>query len=864
MYTDLQAAINAAVFGDTILLRAGQTYTGHYTLRVKSGTGSIVIRSDAADTNLPGATARLVPSGRPGANTSPSLLARIVGKGGSYKTTPLLRTEPGAHGYILRFIDFDGAAQIGYETLIQMGTDTTAAPPYDIVLDRVYIHGHRYKGQKRGVTLNGSRLSVINSYISDIKAVNADSQAILGYNGAGPITIVNNFLEGAGENVMFGGGDPAVTNLVPSDITIERNHFFKPLAWRNAILPPPGGVRAAAGSGGSLAAGTHYFKVVAVMTTGTTTVVSAPSSEVAATVGSSGAVTVSWSPVAGADRYRVYRGTATGTQTVYLETTATSYVYKGGTQVSGTPPTGGTKWTVKNLFELKNAQRVTLEGNIFENCWGAGQSGYALMLTPRNSGSAPWTRVRNVTFRNNIVRHVAGVVNITGYDDSDPTLRTEHIAFRNNLFYDVNNTAYGSGARAIVVGDGAAYLVFESNTFIHTNSSVLYGYGAAMPGLVFENNIFQHHRYGIMGGGSSTGNPTLALYFPDAVVRCNVMAGGNASLYPTPNAFPTTTQWNSSFVNPSADDYRLVAGSPVALGGCAGEVPGADIAAVQSAVSGAADAPSPAENLAPMADAGGPYTAAVGALVSVDGTKSSDPDGTVLDYRWHWGDDVLVRAADLPASVIRGTEWIKSDAADAAGGAVFLNPNKGAAKRGVLGAPSSYIEFTVNAAAGVPYYLWMRLRAASNHYSNDSLTLQFSAAVSANGSALARIGTTNGLPIILEQGSGAGVSGWGWTDSAWGGTAAPVYFTQSGIQTIRIQQREDGVSWDQLVLSSTAYTKAPGIAKNDTTIVDEDFGTAPGVSAAHRYARAGLFPIVLVVTDPAGAADADSASVTVK
>jgi hypothetical protein len=874
MYTDLQAAIDAAAFGDTILLRAGQTYTGHYVLRAKSGTGTIVIRSDAPDASLPGTGVRLVPSGRAGANTSPSVLARIVGRGGAYKTMPLLRTDPGAHGYVLRFIDFDGAAHLGYETLIQLGADTTAAAPYDISLDRVYIHGHRYKGQKRGVTINGTRLSVVNSFISDIKAVNADSQAILGYNGAGPFTIQNNYLEAAGENVMFGGADPAVTNLVPSDIALSGNHFFKPLSWRNAILSTPGGVKASAGSGGSLAAGTHYFKVVAVMVTGTRTAVSAPSAEVSATVGSSGAVTLSWSGVSGADRYRVYRGTAAGRQTVYLETTSTSFVYKGGTQVSGTPATAGTKWTVKNLFELKNAQRVTLNGNIFEHLWGAGQSGYAMMLTPRNGGKAPWTRVRDVTFTNNIVRHVAGVVNITGYDNTATTLRTERITFRNNLFYDVNNTKYGSGARAIVVGDGAAYLVFDGNTFIHTNTSVLYAYGASMPGLVFEGNVLQHNKYGIIGDGTSTGIPALTKYFPGAVVRCNVMAGGKASLYPSPNGFPTLTEWNASFVNLSADDYRLIPGSPVEEAGCPGEVPGADIPAVNAAISGDPDPvteptdpvptdPSPG-NLAPTADAGGPYTAAVGALVSVDGTKSADPDGSVLDYRWHWGDEILVRAADLPASVIRGSEWTRTDQADAAGGVNFLNPNKGGAKRSVLAAPSSYIEFTVNAAAGVPYYLWMRLRATSNSYANDSLTIQLNGAVDANGAALARIGTTNGLPIILEQGRGAGVSGWGWTDSMWEGAAAPIFFAQSGIQTIRIQQREDGVAWDQLVLSSTAYPKAPGAAKNDTTIVDEDFGTGTGVSSAHRYARPGVFPLVLVVTDPAGAADADGTTVTVK
>jgi hypothetical protein len=120
---------------------------------------------------------------------------------------------------------------------VLLGDDPTAAPPYDITLDRVYVHGDRARGQKRGVLMNGKRLSVLTSYISDIKAADIDSQAILGYNGAGPLTIANNYLEleASEENIMFGGADPAVVNLGPSDILIRRNHLFKPLTWPSAI-----------------------------------------------------------------------------------------------------------------------------------------------------------------------------------------------------------------------------------------------------------------------------------------------------------------------------------------------------------------------------------------------------------------------------------------------------------------------------------------------------------------------------------------------------------------------------------------------------------------------------------------------------
>jgi hypothetical protein len=59
-----------------------------------------------------------------------------------------------------------------------------------------------------------------------------DAQAIAGWNGPGPYQLVNNYLEGSGENVMFGGSDPRVPDLVPSDIEIRGNHFYKPPAWR--------------------------------------------------------------------------------------------------------------------------------------------------------------------------------------------------------------------------------------------------------------------------------------------------------------------------------------------------------------------------------------------------------------------------------------------------------------------------------------------------------------------------------------------------------------------------------------------------------------------------------------------------------
>src|SRR5262249_19208540 len=162
--------------------------------------------------------------------------------------------------------------------------------------------------------------------------------------------------------------DPAVTNLVPTGIEIRRNHLVKPLAWRKDIMAAPGSPSLVlSATSGSLAAGTHYFRIVAVMDTDTVTAVSPGSAEksIALTSGSK-AVTVSWPAVPGADRYRVYEGTTAGGESAYLETAsaATSFTYTGASEKAGTPPAIGTRWTVKNLLELKNAQQVTVDGNL--------------------------------------------------------------------------------------------------------------------------------------------------------------------------------------------------------------------------------------------------------------------------------------------------------------------------------------------------------------------------------------------------------------------------------------------------------------------------------------------------------------------
>jgi hypothetical protein len=456
---DLQAAIDAAHPGDTITLAAGATFNGPFKLRVKGGTTPITIRSSTADSLLPGSGQRITPA-------AASLLAKIR----STTAGPAVRTDPGATYWTLKFLEFLPSSSTSSANLIEFGgtgstQNTLSEVPQHLVLDRCYVHGNATFGQRRGLALNSGETKVLNSYFADIKASLQDTQAIMGWNGPGPYLIENNYLEAAGENVMFGGSDPSIVNLVPSNITIRRNLISRPLSWMSK------------------------------------------------------------------------------------------------------------SWTVKNLIEFKNAQDVLVEGNTIENHWSAGQSGYSIIFTPRNqSGSAPWSVVRDITIRSNVIRHMSAVFNISGWDDINVSRQTENIVIANNLVYDVS-TDYSTPGHAAngwfaVIGNAPKNVKFEHNTVDHDGSNLIRLYsGKATDGVtkiygfVVNDNSWRVNTYGIAGDSHTQGLSSLTYYTPGAQLLSNAFAGGKPALYPTGNDFPTVAQWVAGFVNPGAANYQLVSAS---------------------------------------------------------------------------------------------------------------------------------------------------------------------------------------------------------------------------------------------------------------------------------------------------------------
>jgi Phosphoesterase family len=174
--------------------------------------------------------------------------------------------------------------------------------------------------------------------------------------------------------------------------------------------------------------------------------------------------------------------------------------------------------------------------------------------------------------------------------------------------------------------------------------------------------------------------------------------------------------------------------------------------------------------------------------------------------------------------------WNKiADATAAAGVKLTTADNGSGAPPNASANPSSYFDAVFQAAAGTRYRVWLRLHAQNDSKWNDSVFVQFSDSVDAQGAAVYRVGTTSGYIVNLWTCATCQSVGWGWQRNAyWLNDSGDVWFTAGGTHTIRVQVREDGVEIDQVVISPTQYvTSAPGPVSSDTTIVPKPSATPP-------------------------------------
>jgi hypothetical protein len=205
---NLQAALNAAQPGDEVVLAADGRFVGNFILPAKTAGLPITVRSSAI---LP--ERRLVwPQDGPLLPTisSGNVMAAVEGTNVS--------------SWILKGLRFEGNAW-GMGNVIQLQNAS------NILMDRIVIVAGA-QGQKRGIMGNGRNITLTRSHIANIWTSGQDSQAFCAWDGAGPYTVTDNYLEAASENVMFGGANSSSPANIPADILVENNHFSKPLEWK--------------------------------------------------------------------------------------------------------------------------------------------------------------------------------------------------------------------------------------------------------------------------------------------------------------------------------------------------------------------------------------------------------------------------------------------------------------------------------------------------------------------------------------------------------------------------------------------------------------------------------------------------------
>ena len=445
--SDLQTALTEAQPGDEIRLANGGTYSGNFTLGAACRSGWVTITTEGAA--RPPTGTRVTPTWA-GANK----FAKII--------TPdfeaALRTTGATCRWAMRGIEIlathegTGPNDIGYG-IVKIGDGrevqtTIADVPREFLFEHVYVHGSTNHNNRRCLVLNATNAIVRDSWLSDCHSRGSDSQAILVWNTPGQILLENNYLEGAGENVMIGGADPASDSLTPRDVTIRRNHFYKPLAWK------------------------------------------------------------------------------------------------------------GTAWSIKNLFELKNARRTLVEDNVFEHSWPASQEGMAIVVKS-SKDSCPdclFEGTEDLTFRWNRINSAAVGLNIQGRDG--PTnIPVTRVTATDNLFEQIG--CEGRGALTMPTHDFRDVFIARS-TFRQCpaiagqkgGTAIMdYGDGLARR-LEFRGNLSDHGAYGVFRSGGAIGSAALQQQVNDGSWRFvgNVLVGGVdlANNYPPGNQF--LAAWPASSV----------------------------------------------------------------------------------------------------------------------------------------------------------------------------------------------------------------------------------------------------------------------------------------------------------------------------
>ncbi len=275
----------------------------------------------------------------------------------------------------------------------------------------------------------------------------------------------------------------------------------------------------------------------------------------------------------------------------------------------------GNPFIIKNLLELKNAQRVLVEGNIMEDTWGGfSQGGFAILLTPKNPGAtSPCSicQVTDVTIRYNSISHVGAGLQLANSlsDNGTAALDGQRYSIHDISIDDIDGVKYNGPSEFAQVSVDAGAPLLQNVTINHVTAfpaNTLFVIGdmvatsTQMKNFVFTNSIVNAGIYPVwsMGGG-----PANCAYFDKPITTfdacfspysftSNAVIGSNSSflpsLWPSGNSFPASaaTVQFANYNGGSGGDYHLQQSSPYKGKGTDAKDLGADLNAIHLAIAG--------------------------------------------------------------------------------------------------------------------------------------------------------------------------------------------------------------------------------------------------------------------------------------
>ncbi|MBX3298140.1 MAG: right-handed parallel beta-helix repeat-containing protein [Acidobacteria bacterium] len=394
---NLQSAIDRAEGGDVIELEPGGIYAGQISLPNKPITEYITIRSAAAD-KLPEGK-RITPADRVNMAV---VTSGILGR-------PAILAENAAHHYRFVGIEFTSAGTIFNYGLVVLGNGEKRPElvPHDIEIDRSYFHPHRPGRSRRGVALNSADTVIKNSYFEGFAVEGEEGQGICGWTGTRNVRVINNYVEGGAQNIMFGGADPPNAEMIPAGIEVRENHLNKPKDW----------------------------------------------------VG---------------------------------------------------------KYTIKTIFELKDARNVVFADNLLTNNW----IGSAFRITVRNQdGKAPFSTIENVVIRGNVIDNAGDGINILGRDDNFPSQVLRGLTIENNLLLNIGAKGLEGSGYFIQASEGES-ITIANNTSLNSGNIVTL-HGNIPRGFIFRDNITGHGDYGIHAPLDRRSDAAKAMFFGNVFINLN-------------------------------------------------------------------------------------------------------------------------------------------------------------------------------------------------------------------------------------------------------------------------------------------------------------------------------------------------------